>query len=149
MVWAATALPATSVTPEMVRVISVEAGSGASGVICTLALLLLKLMDAGTEVMPPPLIETVVPVTVRGSIGPLKTTAMFAFNGLPNLRRKAFDPSLTNNRFAIVIENPPTEGMDEQSKAKGFKAFSESEAAQFLKQLGASEVRSVYSEGWF
>jgi hypothetical protein len=79
--------------------------------------------------------------------------AMFAFNGLPNIRRKAFDPSLTNNRFAIVIENPPPAGIpgdvEDQSKARGFKAFSETEAAQFLKQLGASEVRSVYSEGWF
>jgi Protein of unknown function (DUF3341) len=75
--------------------------------------------------------------------------AMFAFNGLPNLRRKAFDPSLTNNRFAIVIETPPPAGMDAQSASKSFKAFSESEAAQFLKQAGASEVRSVYSEGWF
>lgn len=82
--------------------------------------------------------------------------AMFAFNGLPNVRRKAFDPSLTNNRFAIVIENPPPADMDKASSAtgatgatKGYKAFSESEAAQFLKQLGASEVRSVYSEGWF
>jgi hypothetical protein len=76
--------------------------------------------------------------------------AMFAFNGLPNMRRKAFDPSLTNNRFAIVIENPPGKSVDLQTKAgKSFKEFSESEAAQFLKQVGASEVRSVYAEGWF
>jgi hypothetical protein len=82
--------------------------------------------------------------------------AMFAFNGLPNLRRKAFDPSLTNNRFAIVIENPPEVGMDSHGAKKtsvtntgGFKEFSESEASQFLKQLGATEVRIVYAEGWF
>jgi hypothetical protein len=76
--------------------------------------------------------------------------AMFAFNGLPNMKRKAFDPSLTNNRFAIVIENPPGAHLDTRStSARGFKEFSESEAAAFLKQLGATEVRTVYSEGWF
>jgi hypothetical protein len=76
--------------------------------------------------------------------------AMFAFNGLPNMKRKAFDPSLTNNRFAIVIENPPGAGMDTRvAKSSGHKEFSESEASQFLKQLGASEVRTVYAEGWF
>jgi hypothetical protein len=78
--------------------------------------------------------------------------AMFAFNGLPNTRRKVFDPSLTSNRFAIVIENPPPASLDsegQKAKQDHFKAFSESEAAQFLKQVGASEVRSVYSEGWF
>jgi hypothetical protein len=79
--------------------------------------------------------------------------AMFAFNGLPNLKRKAFDPSLTNNRFAIVIENPPATGLDQEASAKssnkGFQEFSESQASQFLKQIGASEVRSVYAEGWF
>jgi hypothetical protein len=76
--------------------------------------------------------------------------AMFAFNGLPNMKRKAFDPSLTNNRFAIVIENPPEASMDSKAaKSSTHKAFSESEATQFLKQLGATEVRTVYAEGWF
>jgi hypothetical protein len=76
--------------------------------------------------------------------------AMFAFNGLPNMKRKAFDPSLTNNRFAIVIENPPGAAMDSKADSRSaHKAFSESEASTFLKQLGATEVRTVYAEGWF
>lgn len=77
--------------------------------------------------------------------------AMFAFNGLPNTRRKIFDPSLTCDRYAIVIEAPVPAEVDPGApqKASRFKAFSETEAAQFLKGLGASEVRSVYAEGWF
>jgi hypothetical protein len=76
--------------------------------------------------------------------------AMFAFNGLPNMKRKAFDPSLTNNRFAIVIENPPEASLDSRAaKSSPHKEFSESEVTQFLKQIGATEVRTVYAEGWF
>jgi hypothetical protein len=83
--------------------------------------------------------------------------AMFLFNGLPNIKRKAFDPSLTNNRFAIVIEAPtPVEYDDPEEEASvrakraaQFKAFSENEAQAFLKQVGAKDVRSVYAEGWF
>jgi hypothetical protein len=77
--------------------------------------------------------------------------AMFAFNGLPNIRRKIFDPALTRDRYAIVIEAPTPKNVDPNAAAKAskFKPFSESEASQFLKQLGAAEVRSVYAEGWF
>lgn len=81
--------------------------------------------------------------------------AMFAFNGLPNVRRKIFDPALTRDRYAIVIEAPVPSGVDPEGEARAskrssrYKAFSESETSQFLKQLGAREVRSVYAEGWF
>lgn len=81
--------------------------------------------------------------------------AMFAFNGLPNVGRKTFDPSLTRDRYAIVIEAPIPKEVDPQASQAGpakpsrFKAFSEKEAAQFLERLGAREVRSVYAEGWF
>ncbi len=77
--------------------------------------------------------------------------AMFAFNGLPNIRRKIFDPALTRDRYAIVIEAPIPKGLDPDSapKSSRFKQFSETEAAQFLKGLGAKEVKSVYAEGWF
>jgi hypothetical protein len=68
--------------------------------------------------------------------------AMFAVNGLPNLRRRSYDPSLSNNRFALVIEKP--RGLF-ASKEK----FDEASAQQFLQGLGAKEVRTVYSEGWF
>lgn len=62
--------------------------------------------------------------------------------GFPNVKKKIFDPSITNNKFAIAIEEP--------AKAKsGFKAFSETEAIQLLKQAGAKDVRSVVQEGWF
>ena len=58
-------LPATSVIPEMVSVIVVDAGSGASGVINTFWLELEKLIEAGTDVWPPPDSETVVPAHRR------------------------------------------------------------------------------------
>lgn len=85
-------------------------------------------------------------------LGGLATVAgMFALNGLPNIFRKSFDPALTRDRFAIVVEAPAER--DEEDKAPGtsssFKAFSESEAADFLRKLGAKEVRTVYQEGWF
>jgi hypothetical protein len=82
--------------------------------------------------------------------------AMFLINGLPNQRRKAFDPSLTRDRFAIVIEAPHKahhghgdEDEEEDLKADRFKPFDEREVTSFLKQAGADEVRSVYAEGWF
>jgi hypothetical protein len=87
--------------------------------------------------------------------------AMFIFNGLPNTTRRIYDPSLTNDRFAIVIEAPLALEADEhgeideekverlRSESAKFKAFSESEATDFLKKAGAKEVRSVYTEGWF
>lgn len=81
----------------------------------------------------------------------LSTVAgMFILNGLPNVKQRAFDPSLTNNRFAILIGTPPSkkEG-DSQPVSTKFKMFQEKEAADFLKNLGASEVRTVYQEGWF
>jgi hypothetical protein len=86
--------------------------------------------------------------------------AMFIFNGLPNMKRRIFDPGLTRDRFAIVIEAPleVEEDLDaedeEEAKARArkavqFKDFSEAEATDFLKRIGAKEVRSVYTEGWF
>jgi hypothetical protein len=78
--------------------------------------------------------------------------AMLLFNGLPNSRRKAFDVSLTNDRFALVIEAPiPIEEDDVrgQRKAAQFKKFEEAEAADFLRAQGAQDVRTVYTEGWF
>ena len=80
--------------------------------------------------------------------------AMFALNGLPNIFKKSFDPALTRDRFAIVVEAPAEKKQDEDAPVsahpvKSFKAFSESEAADFLKKLGAKEVRTVYQEGWF
>ena len=95
--------------------------------------------------------------------------AMFALSGLPNLKKKSFDPSLTRNRFAIVIDSPaepkkphgadgeenfenePDEEAVAKLKAKAakFKAFNETEAKEFLKKVGATEVRSAYAEGWF
>lgn len=58
---------------------------------------------------------------------------MFIFNGLPNHHRKAFDPQLTRDRFAIVIETP----------------VDEAEASEFLKKTGATGVKSVFAERWF
>jgi len=78
--------------------------------------------------------------------------AMFMLNGLPNLRRKSFDSSITRDRFAVLIEAPlPVEDEDEETvrKTSTFKKFDETEAKEFLKRLGAQEIRSVYTEGWF
>ena len=69
---------------------------------------------------------------------------MLYFNKLPNLKKRAFDPSLTNDRFAILIENPP-ETDDDEPKAP----FAPEQAESFLKGLGAKDVRKVYEEGWF
>jgi hypothetical protein len=70
---------------------------------------------------------------------------MFIINGLPNIKRKGFDSSLTRDRFALVIE--PSEQKDLEKS--GYKDFNETEAQEFLKKAGAKDVKSVYSEGWF
>src|SRR4051812_21601296 len=81
--------------------------------------------------------------------------AMFIFNGMPNVRRKALDPSLTRDRFALVIEAPSSLDDEEEAwarskaRSKPFKRFDEGEAADMLRKAGAKEVKSVYSEGWF
>jgi hypothetical protein len=79
--------------------------------------------------------------------------AMFIFNGLPNIRRKAFDPGITRDRYALVIEAPLDVETDEvlsmKKQEKLYKTFNESEATEFLKKSGAKEVKSVYTEGWF
>jgi len=83
--------------------------------------------------------------------------AMFFANGLPNVTKKAFDPRLTRDRFAIVIEAPAAqkaafqlfEGEEEEVAPVAAPAFSESDVAAFLSKLGAKDVRSVYNEGWF
>ncbi len=77
---------------------------------------------------------------------------MFLLNRLPNQHRKAFDPRLTNDQFALVIEASP--GVDEvpssaQKQSKTYKPFLESEVQEFLRRTGAKEVKSVYTEEWF
>ena len=80
----------------------------------------------------------------------LSTVAgMFALNRLPNITKKSFDPSLTNNRFAILIEAPARSEDEVKSAKSNFKPFGENEATDFLKKVGAVEVRTVYQEGWF
>lgn len=71
--------------------------------------------------------------------------AMLYFNRLPNLSKRSFDPSITNNRFAIVIEPPPVSDDEDEVKPN----FSPEQVEQFLKSLGAKDVRKVYEEGWF
>lgn len=72
--------------------------------------------------------------------------AMIFFNRLPNLSKRSFDPSITDNRFAIVIESPKVDEHDDEAPVV---QFSPDEAEQFLKSLGAKDVRKVYEEGWF
>jgi len=73
--------------------------------------------------------------------------AMLWFNRLPNLSKRAFDPSITNNRFAIMIENPKFDPDDED--AVKAHSFSPDSAEQLLKSIGAKDVRKVFEEGWF
>ena len=72
--------------------------------------------------------------------------AMIAFNRLPNLKKRAYDRSLTNNRFAIVIETPPVDEHDPDAIPEN---FSPAEAESFLKSVGAKDTRKVFEEGWF
>jgi hypothetical protein len=70
--------------------------------------------------------------------GIITLLAMFYFNGLPNLTKASLCPSLTNDRFAIVIEP--------EGKTKTLKV---DEAIQFLTSLGAKDARVVHQRGWF
>ena len=86
---------------------------------------------------------------------------MFLLNGFPNTKKRAFDPNITRDRFAIMIDAPrvytPEEldEMDTQELAKvekhntRFKKFEVDEVKQFLQSVGATEVRSVEERGWF
>lgn len=87
----------------------------------------------------------------------LSTVAgMFLLNGLPNTKRKSFDPGITRDKFAVMVEAPIVPDTDDEEVlekhariASQFKKFDESEVASYLKSLGAKEVRTVYAEGWF
>lgn len=70
---------------------------------------------------------------------------MVAFNRLPNFTKRSFDPSLTNNRFAILIESPEYDEHNDPAPPD----FPTDKIEQFLKSLGATEARKVYEEGWF
>lgn len=86
---------------------------------------------------------------------------MFVFNGLPNIKKRAFDNNITRDRFAIMIDAPKVKSAEElddmddheiaryHAKNARFKAFSEAEAKSFLQSVGAKEVKSVESRGWF
>lgn len=73
--------------------------------------------------------------------------AMLYFNKLPNFKKRSFDPALTDDRFAILIEAPAVDEHDEEEAAK--VSFDTQQAEQLLKSLGAKDVRKVYEEGWF
>jgi Protein of unknown function (DUF3341) len=101
-----------------------------------------------------------IPVTFELTVlfaGLATAGAMIVFNCLPNLRKRVYDTRLMNDRFAIVIEAPDAPGPDDDEKAiarakkksAGFKEFKESEVTEFLKKQGATEVRTVFNEGWF
>ncbi|MBI3534943.1 MAG: DUF3341 domain-containing protein [Deltaproteobacteria bacterium] len=75
-------------------------------------------------------------------LGGLSTAAaLFIFCGLPNLKKKAFDLSITRDRFALMIETPNlATNLDVKDNLKKTK--------EFLQSVGAKEVREVYEEGW-
>lgn len=69
---------------------------------------------------------------------------MAYFNKLPSNKR-IYDRSLTNDRFAIVIEPPP----HDESAPEVALSFSTEQAESLLKSLGAKDTRKVFEEGWF
>lgn len=76
--------------------------------------------------------------------------AMLYFNRLPNFKKRAFDASLTNNRYAILIEAPAVKDEHDHDEDEApAPTFASEQAEQFLKSLGAKDVRKVYEEGWF
>lgn len=82
---------------------------------------------------------------------------MILINRLPNVSRASFDPRLTLDRFAIIIEAPaPRDEHDEHheiapeiTKSSNFKTFSTQSAEGTLKSAGAKDIKVVYNEGWF
>jgi len=93
--------------------------------------------------------------------GLTSAAAMFIVNQLPNVTKKAFDPSITADRFALFVEAPrgvkrDEHGhLDEEAAAKRsqieskYKEFEEKEVQGFLQGIGAKETRTVFVEGWF
>jgi len=69
------------------------------------------------------------------------------FTRLPNIVKRSFDPSITRDRFAIIVDY--IERDEYTSPPKDKKGFQEQEVSDFLKSIGATEVRKVYAEGWF
>ena len=89
-----------------------------------------------------------IPVTFELTIlfaGLATAGSMILFNGLPNHKRKAFDPGLTRDKFAAVIEAT----LPSSRPSNQFKKFDQNEASEFLKTLGAKDVQAVFAEGWF
>lgn len=77
--------------------------------------------------------------------------AMFFLNRLPNTSKKAYDPAITSDRFALVVEKPDIdEHADDEDLAKHakFKKFDEREVTEFFRRVGAKEVKTVYAEKW-
>lgn len=92
-----------------------------------------------------------IPVTFEATVlfaGLFTVGAMFLVNGLPNIKRRAFDPRLTRDRFALLIE-APSERQSAALEKRGYRKFSEGDAQEFLKKAGAQGVQAVYTEGWF
>lgn len=77
--------------------------------------------------------------------------AMFAVNGLPNVKKKIVDPSITCDRFAIVVEEDEKSCChgDEEEEATEKKMFNEQKALELMKSVGAHDVRAFTNEGWF
>ena len=73
---------------------------------------------------------------------------MLAFNRLPNFTKRSFDPSITNNRFAILLESPAPVDLHDDEEPQ-VSTFSPESAEKFLISVGAKDVRKVFEEGWF
>ena len=76
---------------------------------------------------------------------------MIFINRLPNLKSRAFDPSLTRDKFAIIIENPNGRhsGWEFHGDHPAEVPFDKEGASRLLQTAGARDVRPVYAEGWF
>ena len=71
---------------------------------------------------------------------------MILFNNLPNTKHKVVDPSITRDRFAIIIDN--AKEPDHVHPKSTMKNFDLAEAEAVLKAAGAKETRRVLEEGW-
>jgi hypothetical protein len=97
----------------------------------------------------PVLFELTVLIAALSTVG-----AMFFLNGLPNIKRAAYDPRITRDKFALVIEVPPPKKLagefdDHGNHLTAPSPFNEQAALSMMNQLGAEEVKTVYAEGWF
>lgn len=87
-----------------------------------------------------------VPIMFESTVlfaGIFTVLGMIFLNRLPKMTRALgrLEAKVTTDQFALCI--------GKGNGRPGFKTFDEHEASQYLRSLGAQEVKTVYREGWF